>query len=508
MSYPAEFPISNQLLEYRKEHENEDNGNTTTDGGNLAVNVNTSLTIGKRGPVLLEDLDFFDIMQHFNRERIPERVVHAKGAGAFGFFEVTHDVSQYTAAKVFNGIGKRTHIAVRFSQVTFEMGSQDTTRDVRGFAIKFYTEDGTWDLVGNNTPIFFIQDSKLFPDLIHILKRNPVTHVRDWNMFWDFFSLRPESIHQLLIFYSDRGIPNGYRRMNGYGSNTFSLINKEGVLVYCKFHYLTNQGISNLEANSATLIAGQDPDYALRDLYNAIATGNFPSWNFYIQVMTQEQVQTCNFNPFDVTKVWPHSSYPLIPVGQLHLNKNPSNYFAEIEQLSFNPGSFVPGINGSPDKVLQGRLMAYSDTSRYRLGVNYLQIPVNSPNRINNFNRDGFMTIRSQGGAPNYHPNSFGGPEESVRAKLLYPSMELKGISGFYDLGFDDNFTQPRIFYQTVLDDGAKTRLIQNIVNDLKNASSFIQERQINVFKNVDSEFGRRVCVGLKKFCDFTEVDL
>ncbi|KAI4460364.1 catalase [Holotrichia oblita] len=493
-------PIQNQLLEYVKQHEDDDLETSTTNSGNPLINKDASQTIGPKGFMVMQDYRFFDQLQHFDRERIPERVVHAKGAGAFGYFRVTHDITNYSAAKVFSSIGYTTKIAVRFSQVTFEMGSQDTVRDLRGFAVKFYTDDGIWDLVGNNTPIFFIQDGILFPDNIHILKRNPVTHVRDWDMFFDFFSKRPESIHQLVWFYGDRGIPDGYRHMNGYGSNTFSLINASGELFYCKFHYKTNQGIRNLDAQKAREIAGNDPDYMLRDLYNAIASGNYPSWSFYIQTMTIEQAKTSPFNPFDVTKVWPHGSYPLIPVGQLVLDKNPTNYFAEVEQLSFNPAHFIPGIDASPDKVLQSRLFAYGDTSRYRLGTNNQQLPVNAPKRFKNFSRDGKSTFDSQGGAPNYHPNSFGGPETDPRAVALSPRLRYAGDVGFYDTGFEDNFTQARALYQRVFDDAARERCIQNIVYDLKNASAFIQQRQVGVFSQVDESFGRRVQEELGKY--------
>ncbi|CAL1265604.1 unnamed protein product, partial [Larinioides sclopetarius] len=351
-----------------------------------------------RGPILLQDTVYIDEISHFDRERIPERVVHAKGAGAFGFFEVTHDITQYTRAKVFSEVGKRTPIAVRFSFVSGESGSADSSRDPRGFAIKFYTEEGNWDLVGNNTPVFFIRDPILFPVFIHSQKRNPVTHLKDADMFWDFLSLRPESTHQVSILFSDRGIPFGYRFMNGYGSDTFKLVNAENEAVYCKFIYKSDQGIRNLSPEASRELAGTDPDYATRDLYNAIARGDFPSWTFYIQVMTFEQARTWRFNPFDVTKVWPQKEFPLIEVGKLVLNRNPTNYFAEVEQIAFTVSNLVPGIEPSPDKMLQGRLFSYADTQKYRLGTNYLQLPVNCPYRVRprNYQRDGEMTIYSQ----------------------------------------------------------------------------------------------------------------
>jgi len=340
-----------------------------------------SLTVGSRGPILLQDHVLIDELAHFDRERIPERVVHAKGAGAFGYFEVTHDISKYCKAAVFGQVGKQTPIAVRFSTVGGESGSADTARDPRGFAVKFYTEEGNWDLVGNNTPIFFIRDPILFPSFIHTQKRNPQTHLKDPDAFWDFITLRPESSHQVSFLFSDRGTPQGYRHMNGYGSHTFKMVNAQDDPVYVKFHYKTNQGIKCFDRQQADNMSRDDPDFAIRDLYNAIAEGDFPSYTMFIQVMTFQEAEQFPFNPFDLTKVWSHADFPLIPVGKLVLNKNPKNYFAEVEQLAFSPAHLVPGIEPSPDKMLQGRLFSYSDTHRHRLGANYLQIPVNCPYR-------------------------------------------------------------------------------------------------------------------------------
>lgn len=457
-------------------------------------------TVGPKGLTLLEDWNFIDEMAHFDRERIPERVVHAKGSGAFGYFEVTHDITAYTAAAPFAAIGKKTPIAVRFSQVTLEMGSADSVRDPRGFAVKFYTEDGIWDLVGNNTPIFFVRDAILFPSFIHCLKRNPVTHLRDADMFWDFFSLRPETTHQMMVLFSDRGIPNGYRHMHGYGSNTFSFVNAYGDQFYCKFHYKTDQGISNLDPNKATQLAGADPDYFLRDLYNNIAKGNYPSWTFYVQVMTPEEAAHYKFDPFDVTKVWYHADFPLIPVGKFVLNKNPSNYFAEVEQLAFNPAHLIPGIGPSPDRNLQGRLFAYGDTHRYRLGANFQQLPVNSPFRVKSFTRDGAQTIDSQGGAPVYHPNSFGGPDSDQRAKAISHTTAVSGNTGWYDIGGEDNFTQARALYVRVLDEGGRSRLINNIAGMLKDANETIQARMVRNVTQVDEDFGRRLTLALQLY--------
>nr|CAH7746482.1 unnamed protein product [Callosobruchus chinensis] len=458
----------------------------------------TSLTVGPRGPILLQDVQLVEELAHFTRERIPERVVHAKGAGAFGYFEVTNDISQYSAAKVFSSMGKKTPIAIRFSTVGGKSGSADTVRDVRGFAVKFYTEDGIWDLVGNNTPIFFIRDPALFPHFIHTQKTNPQTNLRDTNMFWDFISLRQECTHQTMLLFADRGIPDGYRHMNGYGSHTYKMVNKEGKFVYCKFHFKTDQGVRNLDSKRADEIAGTDPDYSTRDLFNAIADRDYPSWTFYIQVMTPEQAASCKLNPFDMTKVWPHSHYPLIEVGKIVLNRNPENYFAEIEQLAFSPSHMVPGIEPSPDRMLLGRLFAYGDTQRYRLGANYLQLPVNCPYKVRNYQRDGAGCHYNQGAAPNYHPNSFGGPDNDQWAKSLQKPYAVTGDVGRYDTGDEDNFSQATVFYQKTLDKAAQERLIRNIVAHLSDAADFIQERTVRMFSNVDKTLGDRIAEGLK----------
>lgn len=456
------------------------------------------MTAGLRGPILLEDVPFIETIAHFDRERIPERVVHAKGAGAFGYFEVTHDITKYTAASVFSKVGKRTPIAVRFSTVGGESGSADTVRDPRGFAVKFYTEDGIWDLVGNNTPIFFIRDPILFPSFIHTQKRNPATHLKDANMFWDFITLRPESIHQVMFLFSDRGIPDGFAHMNGYGSHTFKLVNADGKYVYCKFHYKTNQGIKNVDPKRAGELSGSDPDYGIKDLYNRIANGNYPVYNFSIQVMTQEQAKASKFNPFDLTKIWPHGDYPLIPVGRLVLDRNPTNYFAEVEQIAFSPAHMIPGIEPSPDKMLLGRLFSYGDTHRHRLGANYLQLPVNCPFKVRNYQRDGPQAINNQGGAPNYHPNSFNGPENDLKARKLTTTYNVSGDVKRYDTGAEDNYSQPRIFYQKVLNAQEKKNLINNVVGHLKDAADFIQERGVKVFSEVDASLGQSIAEGLK----------
>lgn len=486
---------SNQLADYKNKVSS--NAATTAYGAGIPEK-DATLTVGPRGPILLEDIPFIEEVAHFDRERIPERVVHAKGAGAFGYFEVTHDITKYSAAKVFSNIGKKTPIAVRFSTVGGESGSADTVRDPRGFAVKFYTEDGIWDLVGNNTPIFFIRDPILFPSFIHTQKRNPQTHLKDMDMFWDFISLRPETTHQVMFLFSDRGIPDGYRHMNGYGSHTFKLVNANGEFVYCKFHYKTDQGIKNLPAKKAEELSGSDPDYSIRDLYNAISKGDFPSWTFYIQVMTNDQALASKINPFDLTKVWSHAEYPLIPVGKLVLNRNPENYFAEVEQIAFSPAHLVPGIEASPDKMLLGRLFSYGDTHRHRLGPNYLQLPVNCPFRVSNFQRDGAQAIHNQGGAPNYHPNSFGGPERCERAKALTTSQSVSGDAKRYDTGDEDNFSQAGIFYRKTLNKNEQDRLIENIAGALQKASDFIQLRAVKNFANVDASLGQRLSDALQ----------
>ncbi|XP_057319452.1 catalase-like [Microplitis mediator] len=495
----ARDPASEQLNQYKEKVQDKPPVLLTGNGAPIA-NKTASLTVGPRGPLLLQDFVYLDEMSHFDRERIPERVVHAKGAGAFGYFEVTHDITQYTTAKVFSKIGKKTSIAVRFSTVGGESGSADTVRDPRGFAVKFYTEEGIWDLVGNNTPIFFIKDPLLFASFIHTQKRNPVTHLKDMDMFWDFISLRPESTHQTMILFSDRGIPDGYRHMNGYGSHTFKLVNKDNDFVYCKFHYKTDQGIKNIVAEKAAEISSQDPDYSIRDLYNAIAKKDFPSWTFYIQVMTQQQADKSQFNPFDLTKVWSHKEYPLIPVGKLVLNKNPTNYFADVEQMAFDPAHMVPGIEPSADKMLQGRLFAYGDTHRHRLGPNHLQIPVNCPYKTistMNYQRDGWMTIQNQNGAPNYYPNSFKGPEVCPAVKS--PPFSVFSDVDRYEPVDEDDFSQVTTFWQKVLDTNAKNRLVNNMVASLSGASTFIIERAVRNFSQVDVNLGQKLTEGLRK---------
>lgn len=473
----------------------------TTGSGNPVCDKNNILSVGPRGPLLVEDVVFTDEMAHFDRERIPERVVHAKGAGAFGYFEVTHDITEYTKAKVFERIGKRTPIAVRCSTVAGERGSADTVRDPRGFAVKFYTEDGIWDLTGNNTPIFFIRDAMLFPSFIHSQKRNPQTNLRDPDMMWDFWTLRPESLHQVSFLFSDRGIPDGHRHMNGYGSHTFKLVNAKGEAVYCKFHYKTDQGIKNIPVEKADRLVSTDPDYGIRDLFDAIASGNFPSWTFYIQVMTFEQAEKFPFNPFDLTKVWPHKDYPLIPVGKMVLDRNPVNYFAEVEQIAFDPSNMPPGIEPSPDKMLQGRLFSYPDTHRHRLGGNYLHLPVNRPIncRVSNYLRDGPMCMfDNQGNAPNYYPNSFSGPEVQPNVKLCM--YKASGDVNRHESVNEDNITQVRNFFLNVLKEDERKRLCANIAGHLKDTQPFIQKRAVQLFTDIHPDYGNGIQTLLEKY--------
>ncbi|KAE9554279.1 hypothetical protein FO519_002513 [Halicephalobus sp. NKZ332] len=472
----------------------------TTSNGAPIGNKSTVLTVGPRGPMLLQDAVYLDEMAHFDRERIPERVVHAKGGGAHGYFEVTHDITKYTKAAVFGEVGKRTPMFIRFSTVGGESGSADTARDPRGFAMKFYTEEGNWDLVGNNTPIFFIRDPILFPNFIHTQKRHPTTHLKDPNPMWDFWTLRPEAIHQVMFLFSDRGTPDGFRHMNGYGSHTFKLVNKDNQAVWCKFHAKTNQKIKNLSAKKAADLSADDPDYAIRDLFNAIEKGDFPEWNFFIQVMTEEQANKFKWNPFDVTKVWPHGEFPLIPVGKIVLNRNPINYFAEVEQAAFAPAHVVPGVEFSPDKMLQGRIFSYTDTHFHRLGPNYVQLPINCPYRatVHNTQRDGAMAYgNNQADTPNHYPNTFNGPAERPDAKEHV--FELHGHATRHDAFDDDNYSQPTLFWTKVLDEGGRHRLVENIVGHVKNCYPDIQERVVEVFGKVHPDFKRGLKEGLEK---------
>jgi catalase len=471
----------------------------TTSFGRPVDNDQNSLTAGRRGPLLMQDIHLLDKLAHFDRERIPERVVHAKGAGAYGYFEVTSDVTKYTKAKFLSEIGKRTEVFARFSTVGGERGSADAERDPRGFAVKFYTEDGNYDMVGNNTPVFFIRDPLKFPDFIHTQKRNPATNLKDPDMFWDFLSLTPESVHQVTILFSDRGTPKSYRHMNGYSSHTFLWYNEAGDRYWVQYHFKTEQGIQNLTAEEAERLKGADPDHATRDLYEAIARGDYPSWRLEMQIMPYDDAATYRFDVFDITKVWPHADYPPLTIGRLVLDRNPENYFAEVEQAAFSPGNFVPGIGPSPDKMLQARLFSYHDTHRHRLGPNYHLIPVNAPRavKVNNYQRDGFMrTDHNGGGAPNYWPNSFGGPAPDP--SVAEPSLELTGLAGRTEYSHpNDDFVQAGTLYRVVMTDYDRDHLINNIVGHLGGAQKRIQLRQCAVFYRADPDYGTRVAKGL-----------
>ena len=471
----------------------------TTNFGRKVDDDQNSVTSGTRGPVLLQDVHLIEKLAHFNRERIPERIVHAKGAGAGGYFEVTKDLTKYTKANFLSQVGLRTEVFVRFSTVGGEKGSADAERDPRGFAVKFYTKEGNYDLVGNNTPVFFIRDPLKFPDFIHTQKRNPETNLKDANMFWDFLSLTPESLHQVTILFSDRGTPKSHRYMNGYGSHTFKWYNKNGEYWWVKYHFKTDQGAQNLTREEAEHMKGVDPDHATRDLHDAIKRGEYPSWTVQVQVMPPEDADNYRFDIFDVTKVWPHSDYPPMDIGRMVLNRNPENYFAEVEQAAFSPGNFVPGIAASPDKMLQGRLFAYYDAHRYRLGPNYHLLPVNRPkaSEMKNYQRDGYMRFDSnEGGNPNYYPNSFSGPEPDSEA--AEPTFKTGGNVARHPYSYpNDDFVQPGDLYLKVMTNQDRDHLIGNIVTHLRNANKEIQIRQAKLFSKADPDYGCRVAEGL-----------
>jgi catalase len=473
---------------------------TTTAGAPIADNQN-SLTAGERGPVLLQDYQLLEKLAHQNRERIPERVVHAKGWGAFGTLKITHDISQYTRAKLFNTIGKETPLLIRFSTVAGEQGAADAERDVRGFAMKFYTEEGNWDLVGNNTPVFFIRDPLKFPDFIRTQKRHPQTNLRSATAMWDFWSLSPESLHQVTILMSDRGIPASPRFMNGYGSHTFSLWNEKGERYWVKFHFKTEQGHKTLTNAEAAEVIGKTRESYQEDLYGAIDRGEFPRWKMYVQIMPELDAAKTSYNPFDLTKVWPHSEYPLIPVGVVELNRNPENYFAEIEQAAFSPSNVVPGIGFSPDKVLQARLFSYGDAHRYRLGTHYEALPVNAPKcPVHHYHKDGAMRFfKNDTGNPDayYEPNSFGGPQQDPT--VAEPPLRISGdVDRYNHRDCNDDYTQAGNLFR-LFDEGQKQRLFQNIAETMQGVPEFIVERQLEHFAKADPEYSAGVRKALDK---------
>ena len=470
---------------------------TNSVGAPVADNQNV-MTAGPRGPMLLQDVWFLEKLAHFDREVIPERRMHAKGSGAYGTFTVTHDITTYTKAKIFSEVGKKTDLFVRFSTVAGERGAADAERDIRGFAIKFYTEEGNWDLVGNNTPVFFLRDPLKFPDLNHAVKRDPRTNLRSARNNWDYWTSLPEALHQITITMSDRGIPYSYRHMNGYGSHTYSLINASGERFWVKFHLKTQQGIKNLTDQEAEAIIGKDRESHQRDLFESIEKGEFPKWDMKIQVMPEADAAKCPFNPFDLTKVWSHKEYPLIDVGVLELNKNPENYFAEVEQSAFNPANIVPGIGFSPDKMLQGRLFSYGDAQRYRLGVNHNLIPVNRARcPVHGYHRDGAMRVDDNyGGTLGYEPNSYG--EWQEQPDFREPPLSLEGAADHWNHREDDDdyYSQPGALFRMMSAEQQQT-LFENTARAMGDAPKEIKIRHISHCMKADPAYGEGVADAL-----------
>jgi catalase len=475
---------------------------TTTDAGIPVPSDEFSLTVGPDGPVLLQDHYLIEQMANFNRERIPERQPHAKGGGAFGGFEVTNDVSEYTKAAVFQP-GTKTDMLVRFSTVAGERGSPDTWRDPRGFALKFYTSQGNYDMVGNNTPVFFVRDPMKFQHFIRSQKRRADTNLRDHDMQWDFWTLSPESAHQVTWLMGDRGIPKSWRHMNGYSSHTYMWANAKGQKFWVKYHFKTDQGIDFLTQAEADRLAGVDGDYHTRDLYEAIERGNHPSWTLHMQIMPFDEAKTYRFNPFDLTKVWPHDDYPLIEVGQMTLDRNPTDYHTEIEQAAFEPNNLVPGIGPSPDKMLLARLFSYADAHRARMGVNYKQIPVNRPKvPVHSYSKDGLMRVQNVSD-PVYAPNSKGGPKADP---TQYPQVEVWEASGeFVHSAYtkrkdDDDFGQPGTLVRKVMDDAQRDRLVSNVVGHLKNGvTEPVLARAFEYWRNIDQSVGDRIAKSIRE---------
>jgi catalase len=469
----------------------------TSNAGAPVVDNQNTMTAGLRGPVLLQDVWYLEKLAHFDREVIPERRMHAKGSGAYGAFTVTHDITRYTSAKIFSEVGKKTELFTRFSTVAGERGAADAERDIRGFAMKFYTEEGNWDLVGNNTPVFFLRDPLKFPDLNHAVKRDPRTNLRSAQNNWDFWTLLPEALHQITIVMSDRGIPASYRNMHGFGSHTFSLINAKNERHWVKFHFRTQQGIKNLSDEEAEAIVGKCRESHQRDLYENIEQGNFPRWTLFIQVMPEKDAATCLYNPFDLTKVWFHKDYPPIEVGILELNRNPENYFAEVEQSAFNPANIVPGIGFSPDKMLQGRLFSYGDAQRYRLGVNHHLIPVNASRcPFHSFHRDGAMRVDgNHGGTLGYEPNSYGKWRE--QPEFAEPPLSLEGAADHWNHRADeDYYSQPGKLFR-LMSAEKQAILFANTARAIGSAPREIQIRHIGNCLKADPAYGKGVADAL-----------
>lgn len=464
----------------------------TNDFGNVVADNQNSLSAGAKGPLLLQDYILIEKLAHQNRERIPERTVHAKGSAAYGELKITEDISKYTKAKVLQK-GEVTPLILRFSTVAGEAGAADAERDVRGFAIKFYTKEGNWDLVGNNTPTFFIRDPYKFPDFIHTQKRDPRTHLRSNNAAWDFWTLCPESLHQVTILMSDRGIPASYRNVNGYGSHTYSLINDKGERFWVKFHFKTKQGIKTLTNAEAEAIIAKDRESHQRDLYNAIEKGDFPKWTVKIQVLPENEADKLGFNPFDLTKVWPHSIVPLIEIGEMVLNKNPENYFNEVEQAAFSPANIVPGIGFSPDKMLQGRIFSYPDAQRYRIGTNYHLLPVNrARSEVNTYNVAGAMNSATyKNGAAYYEPNSYSDSPKEDKS-YLEPDLALDGAAQRYAPLDDDFYTQPRALFN-LMNDNQKAQLFSNIAASMDGVEKSIIDRALAHFEKISPDYASGV---------------
>ena len=470
----------------------------TTTGGCPVVDNQNVMTAGPRGPQLLQDVWFLEKLAHFDREVIPERRMHAKGSGAYGTFTVTNDISQYSRANIFSQIGKKTDLFVRVSTVAGERGAADAERDIRGFAIKFYTEEGNWDLVGNNTPVFFLRDPLKFPDLNHAVKRDPRTNLRSAENNWDFWTLLPEALHQVTVVMSDRGIPASYRHMHGFGSHTFSLINAKNERFWVKFHWKTQQGIKNMTDAEAESAVGACRETHQRDLYESIERGDFPKWTFYVQVMPETDADKVPYHPFDLTKVWPHKDYPPIEVGVMELNRNPENYFAEVEQAAFNPGNIVPGIGFSPDKMLQGRLFSYGDAQRYRLGVNHGHIPVNAPKcPMHSYHRDGAMrTDGNFGSTLGYEPNSKG--EWQEQPDFSEPPLAINGAADHWNFREDDDdyYSQPGALFR-LMSPAQQQVLFENTARSVGGASVEVQRRHIANCSKADPAYGAGVAKAL-----------
>lgn len=477
----------------RQKLRNENEPAVTTSTGMAVTDNQNSLTVGPLGPILLQDVHLLDKLGHFDRERIPERVVHAKGGGAFGYFEVTKDVTMYTKAKFLNKVGKRTPVFMRMSTVGGEKGSADSVRDPRGFAIKHYTEDGNYDMVGNNTPLFFHRDPSKFPDFIHTQKRNPASNLKDPNHYWDFPSLVPEAIHQFMFMFTDRGTPRSFRFMSGFSSHTWKWVNEQGSAFWVKLHYKPEAGIKNWNLQEATEISGKDPDYSIRDLYNTIASGEEVAWKAYAQIIPVEEAMNYKWNLFDITKVVPHGDYPLVEYGRLVLNRNPANFFNEVEQAAFSPANLVPGIEPSPDRMLQARLMSYKDTQFHRLGPNFMQIPVNAPIApVRHQQRDGLMSMMQFGDEVNYEPNSVSGITK-VESGSMFSEDYVQGVMAqheYFKAHKNDDFEQPRNFWTKVLSPDERKTLVSNMVETLALTRQDIQDRLVMICTRVHEDFG------------------